>query len=344
MRILYNHGFTINDLYESTPPRVIDRRTSWFEHTYGWKDGRVDALARPFKYFLGLVLHHIIDKRERFVLPNVPHAYFDFNITNEEKFEYHRQCGRFQEVDFIESDFTGYDIHMVFKARGGYKKTPLRVGGELKRKFLDYVNSGVKFYSIRDCHMSDFLLSVEKKFPHHTKDEIKKLIVHGIRRLHSVVKYGCAISMFHKKSIDCVFHLGFIYGDLGKQIRSYGMRWKKKLRRLDTWRKTPFDGFYYIGLNPRQFEKLCEENQGKYVRLNFSDVFVTRIQDELYYEDKHKYIFKIPVDRFRGWVFHRDKLMVRFPIFLGESIDRHFYPSNKTWQQILKDYEKGKHK
>jgi hypothetical protein len=144
-----------------------------------------------------------------------------------------RQMGRFREIDFIESDFTGYALRYYYKTKAYQKAYPIYFGGELKQKFLGGINSGVKYYSIKDVTIKDFLPQIQEKFSELSKIEVKKLIAHGFRRMHSAIKYGCAISVQVKKYINCIAYIGAIYLKPEKQIKKYSIRRDKKLRKIE---------------------------------------------------------------------------------------------------------------
>jgi hypothetical protein len=182
---------------------------------------------------MGLILNYVLDNKVRFIIPCVAESYIDFEIVIGDMFEEQKQNGRFGEIDFIESDFTGYALRYYFKAKAYQKAYPIYMGGALKQKFLNGINSGVKYYSIKDVTINDFLPQVCEKFSDLTKTEVKKILVHGFRRMHSAIKYGCAISIQTKKNINCVAHIGAIYLKPDKQIKEYSVRRDKKLRKIE---------------------------------------------------------------------------------------------------------------
>jgi hypothetical protein len=141
--------------------------------------------------------------------------------------------GRFQEIDFIERDFTGYALRYFFKARAYQKAYPIYLGGELKKKFFNKINSGTKFYTTKDVTINDFLPQVQEKFSELSQAEVKRLILHGFRRMHSAIKYGCAISIQTKKFFNCIAHIGALYLKPEKQIREYSVRRDRKLRKIE---------------------------------------------------------------------------------------------------------------
>ena len=213
-----------------------------------------DAISAPFKYCLGLIFNYILDNRVRFIIPHVPESYIDFEIVTGDMFVEQRQKGRFGEIDFIESDFTGYAVRYYFKTKAYQKAYPIYFGGALKEKFLTGINSGTKFYSTKDITIKHFLPEIYEKFSELTPTEVKKLVLHGFRRMHSAMKFGCAISLQTRKYFNCVAHIGALYLNPEKQIKEYSKRRDKKLRKIEGWKRPDYDEFYYIGLNDTAFK------------------------------------------------------------------------------------------
>jgi len=339
MRMLFNHGLTTEELFTNTPKSVVDRKWRWFITRYGSTNSYEDAISDPFKYAIGLILHYVLDNRTRFVIPCVSESYIDFEIVTGDMFEEQRQNGRFGEIDFIESDFTGYALRYYFKTKAYQKAYPIYMGGELKQKFLTGINSGVKYYSIKDVTINDFLPKIHEKFSELSKIEVKKLVLHGFRRMHSAIKYGCAISIQTKKKINCVAHIGAIYLKPDKQIKEYSIRRDKKLRKIEGWKRPPFDGYYYIGLNDVAFERWAEANKKARTILHFTNIIPRRIKEEIYYKAKHLYVFRFKRKDFKGWSYWAEQLKLRDVVYIGEALDRQFTASTITWKQLIKEYE-----
>jgi len=179
------------------------------------------------------VLHRVIKDRVRFKIPYAIEAFIDFEIVEGNRFIEQRQNGRFSEIDFVESDFTGYALNYYFKARAYQKVIPIYLGASLKREFLGGINSGIKYYTTKDITIDDFLDEVYSKFGAIPKIEVKKLLLHGFRRMHSAIKFGCAISIITKKNIDCMAYIGKLSLTPEKQIKEYSIRRDRKLRKIE---------------------------------------------------------------------------------------------------------------
>lgn len=339
MRIFFNHGLTASELYTNTSKKVIDRKWTWFISKYGHTSSYEDAIADPFKYCFGLVLHKIIEERVRFKIPFSVNGYIDFEIVLGDSFVKQRQNGRFQEIDFINSDFTGYALKYYFDAKAYQREYPIYIGGDLKKKFLNGINSGVKYNTVKDITINDFIDPVHEKFKELTKEEIKRLLVLGFRRLHSAMRYGCAITINTTKFINCYAYIGELSLNPEKQIKQYSSRKDKKLRKIAMWKKIEFDGYYYIGLNPSAFKEWVELNKNSRSLIKFPNVMIRKIQEELYYRHKHMFIFKVPVKKYKGWLFWAESPVFRKVEYLGESLDFNFTASSKSWKELIKEYE-----
>ena len=337
MRILFNHGLTTGELYTCTPAHITDKKWKYLNKTYGWNKTYDDALAEPFKYCLSLIFNRVLDSRERFKVPYY-NAYIDFEIVQGDKFVQQRQNGRFSEIDFVESDFTGYFLNYYFQAKAYQKMIPIYLGGELKAKFLDGINSGIKYYTIKDFTLDDILPEVHAKFNDFTLKELKKLLSHGFRRMHSAIKFGCAISLVTHR-YNLVAYIGKLTLIPGKQIKEYSVRRDRKLRKIEGWKKTPFDGYYYIGLNENALKQWALLNAKSRTIAKFVNVIPRKIQEELYYKDKKIYIFRYKREDFKGWAFWAKELNIRKLEYLGHALDRKFYPEEKSWLEIKKAYE-----
>lgn len=337
--MLFNHGMTPAELYTNTPKKIIDRKWRWFIKHYGSTSSYADAIADPFKYCIGLILNRVIDEKVRFKIPVRSEAYIDFEIVSDEEFKRHRNNGRFKEIDFINSDFRGYAIRYYFRAKAYQKSYQIYVGSDLKKKFLDKVNSGERFYTIKDITINDVLDDVHERFPQLEKNELKNLLLHGFRRLHSAMKYGCAITINTRKYINCYIYIGTITLTPEKQIKEYNIKRDRKLRKVEQWKKLDFDGYYYIGLNPTKLADWVELNTKSRTLVKFHNVIPRKIQKELYYKYKHVFIFRVKLKKFRGWSFWADDIVSRDTEFVGQVYNHKFTESAWTWKELIKKYE-----
>lgn len=156
--------------------------------------------------------------------------------------------------------------------------------------------------------------------------------------MHSSIRYGCAITINTTKFINCYAFIGDLAQFPEKQIKQYSIKMGKKLRKIEMWKRPPFDGYYYIGLTERILREWAIENKGNRVKTTFTNIMVRKIKEELFYQNKHVYVFRIPVKKFKGYCFWAETLMTRDLVYLGEGYEYNFLPSSKTWKEIIKEY------
>lgn len=338
MRMLFNHGLTPEELYVNTPNRVIDKNWKWFIDRYGTSRSYWDSIAAPFKYCFGLIINKVLEDRVRFKLPTGA-AYIDFEIIDGDTFIKQKQNGRFSDIDFIESDFTSYFLRYYFKGKAYQKSYPIYLGGELKKKFINGINSGIKYYSIKDITIYDFIDEVHAKFKELTKLEIKRILIHGFRRMNSAMIYGCAISINTSKYINCLAYIGKLSTNPETQIKEYSTRMDRKLRKISNWNKTEYNGYYYIGLVPSLFKQWVLDNKCNRNTLRFNNIRLRRLKEEFNYKDRIVYVFKIKIKKYHGWSFWKDKIKSKDVEYLGMVNSLKFIPSDKTWKELIKEYE-----
>lgn len=340
MRTLFNHGLNPSEIYINTPKKIIDKKLVWFNSRYGNFRTYEDAISAPFRYCFGIILTKIINDKVRFIIPNVPESYIDFEIVEENKFITQRQNGRFRNIDFVESDFTGYAIRYYFRSKAYQKSYQIHLGSSLKKEFLNKINNGEKFYSTKDITLNDIINTVHEKFSDFKISELKRLLVHGFRRMHSAIKFGCAVTINTNKFINCYAYIGDISTVPEKQLREYSIRRDRKLRKIEGWKKTEFDGFYYIGLNEAAIEEWIQDNKRSISLFLFKKAIARKIQKELYYKYRHLYIFRIEEILFKGWTFMVENKKFKNVEYIGEVLNLKFEPSNKTLKEFRKQYEK----
>ena len=341
MRLLFNHGLTPEELYTNVPEKITDKTWTWFIKRYGSSQSRGDAISDPFKYAINVILNKVIKKKKRFKSPVKDISYIDFEIVQNDKFELHRQKGRFQNIDFIESDFTGYMLRYYYKGKNDQiKNHPIHLGGELKQKFIDNINSGEKYYTIEDFQLSDVISEIHEKFKDLSKKELTEIIKLGFRRIHSCLKYGCAITINSKKFGNCYVYIGSINLNPSIQIKEYIARRDKKLRKIKYWRKEEFGNDYYIGLNEKSFLEWINLNKNSRSLVNFKKSLARKIKEEFSYKYKKTYVFKINLKKADSWLRWLENEQIRNVEYIGFYDSSVFTKSNITWKELIKENEK----
>ena len=340
MQILFNHGLSTADLYVNVPKKVIDKNWYWFIRNCGANTSTYEnALADPFKYSLVLIFNKIIKEKKRFKLPTKWEAFIDYEITTGDKFIEMRQYGLFQEVDFIESDFTGYSLKYYWKGKAYQKTMPVFIGGELKKLFIEKINKGEKFYTIEDFTLNDVLNDICLKFPNLTRKEIKDLVSLGYRRMHSAIINGCYMSFSTTKYSPIYVHIGEVTSDFHKQCNRYIFRLSKKYRILRRWKKENFDKKYYIGITQNNMDDFVLSNKVARTQLLIKRSMANYEMNVFSHFSRLTYIFEFPMNKWKGDCFWIQNKKIKNIKYMGMFKDFKFYPSDKSLKDLIKFYE-----
>jgi hypothetical protein len=108
-----------------------------------WTKAELVALyARVFKYFFYLVIKDIIENKITFKFPPGTRAWLEMVPITGEAFAEARQNGAFADVDFLASNFTGYNLNLRFTNRYGKWYKRIYVSAKYRDMITDMTNAG----------------------------------------------------------------------------------------------------------------------------------------------------------------------------------------------------------
>jgi hypothetical protein len=121
-----------------------------FNTQMGGTDGTISVVQgdkivkKVFRTCLKRVLEDIIDNNVTFELPTGSRkSELHMRRISGEKFSRCRKNGKFQEIDFLQSFFAGYEIELNMYKKGGLKRSKtVYVDPKLKQKIIDNTNNG----------------------------------------------------------------------------------------------------------------------------------------------------------------------------------------------------------
>ena len=352
MRILFNHGITQGQLFAGSGSEVTEKDLSWFQNNFEPRyQCPYDYLGYIFLWTFDLIITHVIENKVRFTGP-FGAFYIDFENFQEDEFIRQRQLGRMQDIDVVESDFTGYQLSFFYKMSKNddlILRRNLYLGKKHKKQFLDKVNSGEPMYSIKDVNINYFMPQVYEKFPRMTKAELRKIINRGLSRMYYAVKQQCYFSM-RSKVIDCTFFIGTINKNIESHFKDYYFRMRMKLMKIAKWKKDEFDQWFYVGISKSRLKDWValndKSNKAGWCWVWFEEVFARKQLDAVKYNAMHMYIFKVKMTKrdSKRWNVWIDKKKYRDVEFIGESVKYKFTPSDKHWKDIIKEFNETRDK
>lgn len=139
-------AFNMDDMFMNFPYKKLKLNCKKAEEINGDKH-RDKLVKKIFRTCLKKVLEDIIDNNITFQLPTgaVP-SELHMRRIHGEAFSKARRNGKFQEIDFLESFFSGYEIELNMYKKGGLKRSKtVYVDPRLKQKIIDNTNKGKQY-------------------------------------------------------------------------------------------------------------------------------------------------------------------------------------------------------
>lgn len=99
-------------------------------------------ITKIFRYFFYLVIKDIIENKTTFKFPRTMRAFLEMLPVSGDNFIKARQNGKFQDVDFLTSNFTGYNIGLRYNTRYGKWTKVLHITEKYKNRITELTNAG----------------------------------------------------------------------------------------------------------------------------------------------------------------------------------------------------------
>ena len=346
--ILFNCGLSSAELYANVPQQIITHDFYWFKE-------RIDARQDTIEGYMGfifscafrIILETIVEKKVRFV-SSYYNSYIDFVTVDEEKFMRDRQNGRFQDIDFIESDFKGYQLMYhwrgSFKDVSRYKKMMIYMNTDVKQPFIDKINTGEVFYSTKDIKTKHIVPELKKFFPKISKEILQRVVEYGFTRMFHAIKQQCTVNIA-STTFGIYSYIGKAHFVRERWIREYYFRMRMKLIKLSKWNKEKPTQYYYIALTDERMIHWArlndKQNNAGWCWVWFNRCYARRILKTALCNSTKSHIFKIKVRKkdMRFWHFYIDLKKYRDVEYLGESINYELTRSSKHWKELVPEYK-----
>lgn len=147
MNYATGYAFNMDEMFENFPYEKLLVTCDDCNIVNG--DYHKDKLVkRVFKDALKLILRDIIENNVTFVLPTVGiRAEIHVNNTEGKNFEKARKNGKWLDVDFLASNFTGNQLvlDMYGKKNGIRRRKPIYVDKVLRDRLTELTNEGKKY-------------------------------------------------------------------------------------------------------------------------------------------------------------------------------------------------------
>lgn len=103
--------------------------------------------SKVLLYCMYLILKDIIENNVTFMFPTEPmESCIQVKSFSGEQFQNMYSKGKFAGIDFLSSNFTGYQLYYRYKTKAGFKEKPIYISKNLKDKFYENINNGKVYY------------------------------------------------------------------------------------------------------------------------------------------------------------------------------------------------------
>lgn len=143
MRYKSDYCFVTKDLYDNFNVKEISLK----KHCSKDKSKK-EMIASILMYCLYLIILDIIKNNITFVLPlfGDQEACFYVKSFNGDTFKTMYNGGCFSGIDFLNSNFKGYQIYFQYTYKGGVREKPIYISNNLKSMFYENINQGKQYY------------------------------------------------------------------------------------------------------------------------------------------------------------------------------------------------------
>lgn len=146
MRLKTQHAFASFDLYFNWKDRVpIPFKV--FHDKYACE--KVEMFyAQVLFYCIFLILCDIIENNITFMFPFIGNnrACFYVKCFEEDEFRRLYKKGKFNDIDYLKTEFKGYQIFYQWKSKNRIREKPIYITNNLKERFHYNINQGKEYY------------------------------------------------------------------------------------------------------------------------------------------------------------------------------------------------------
>lgn len=142
-----DHCFTTLDLFDNFDLSSVSLTRKITKGTHR-KDTKKEFVSAVFMYCLYLIILDIIENNVTFVIPlfGNQEACFYVKTFDGEHFKKAYKKGKFMGIDFLNTNFKGYQIYIQYTYKGGVREKPIYISHKLKDLFYENINNGKQYY------------------------------------------------------------------------------------------------------------------------------------------------------------------------------------------------------
>ena len=145
MNFATGYSFNTKDIFANFPTKKMKISGKDCERLFKDKKRRNLAI-RVFLYAAKVVLLDIIQNNVIFKFPTQRPCYLRMVRTHGDDFAKARRNGKWQDVDYLKSNFSGYQMQFMYIANEREIKKPVFLDSKLKGMITENTNNGMQYY------------------------------------------------------------------------------------------------------------------------------------------------------------------------------------------------------
>ena len=259
---------------------------------------RDKIVQKVFRISLKLVLEDIIENNITFWLPLTGSVKCNMHMARVTGTEFKnlRRKGKWKDVDFLKSMFSGYEIRLFMLGNRTPRIKNVYLNKRYKNRITEKTNEGFSYGDgAIDKTIKDYYEQIYALFPTMHKVDIQKILKFCWKSLYLHNSYG-GDTLIQGDDLWC--YIGRLRKDSLEHFYYYIRKLTVKLRVLYRRKQIPWNGYYYFALSNSQYERYSAQIKKKgrpRKHFQFSSVYLYQILDECKINEYYKrYIFRIP--------------------------------------------------
>ena len=121
MNLKLGYAFNANDIYENFNIKKISTSSNILKKHYKTREKK-EMAVKVFLYAIQRIILDIIKNNITFVLPTSRRAQIQMGSIGGENFKKARMNGKFKNIDFLETNFIGYQLEFSYDKGKGRRK------------------------------------------------------------------------------------------------------------------------------------------------------------------------------------------------------------------------------
>lgn len=288
-------AFTVNDLFYNFPYKKLKFNCQDCFNIIG-NNHRDILVKRIFRESVKIIIQDIVERNVTFWLPLNGNKKCNIHMkrVTGKDFQRLRKSGKWSDVDFINSNFSGYEIGFYMLGNRTPRVKTVYVNKQIRETITKYTNLGKQYGDgIIDTTISDYFPQIQQLFPSILKEDIKRILIFAWKSVYLHNSYGGDL-LISNNSSWC--YIGDLKSNALQHFKYYIKKLIVKIRVNYKRKKIPYNGYCYFALSENQYQQYLQQKNKKgrpKKWFDFGTVLLYEILDECKLNEYYKqYIFK----------------------------------------------------